>query len=998
MLRQKVFYRKTRRGRIMKIVREHYLRDDIKCGFPLCTDCHESTDPNIEEEEEDDYGMDIDEMGPRLKKAVDPFSQMNLLSCEPRKKIGRMFPNKHYLLIDTNIVLEQIDVLESLSNVIVLQTVLEEVRHRSSPLYKRLKDLIDDPSKHFYSFVNVHHMDVYVARNPGESPNDHNDRSIRRACEWYSEHLRAHKGLEILLLSDDVENRARAAGKNYRVSSLKAYAEAINDPSMMDKLRRKDDNSENPHLTHGRCIFPEHLSFKDVNRGIKEGRLHQGTFYLSSTNYLEGTVNVDSMDKPILIQGLSEINRSVDGDSVAVQLFEKSQWSAPSEVILEDEGADDQNEEEKENLDLLKKGVPKERKEEDLRPSGRVVGIIRRKWRQYCGILQPSIMASATKHLFIAAEKKIPKIRIETRQAQILKKQKIIVAIDSWPRTSRYPLGHFVRALGPIGDKSTENEVLLLEHDIPHSSFSQAVEACLPTLPWKISPKDEQERVDLRDYVICSVDPPGCTDIDDALHCRTLPNGNFEVGVHIADVSHFIRPGTAIDKEAALRSTTVYLTDRRIDMVPELLSSNLCSLRGGVDRFAFSCIWEVDPETAVFKSTKFHKSIICSKKAMTYEQAQITIDDPSNNEELAQSLRRLLKLAKILKKKRMDDGALILASSEVRFTMDSETADPIDVQTKAVYETNSMVEEFMLAANIAAASHIFENFPECAMLRRHPAPPPSNFDSLVKAGKQCGFEINVGSNKEVADSLNAAMDSKNPYFNTMLRMIGTRCMMQAVYFASGTIEEALFEHYGLAVPIYTHFTSPIRRYADIIVHRLLAAYIGADATYQELLDKKSTQNIANNINYRHRMAQYASRASVNLHTHVFFRNRVRDETGYTLFIRQNAIQVLIPKYGLEGTLYLPRNGMDFHFDESIPSQSSSGVTLTLFQKLTVQLSLDSTNVQHEKLILKLVHPVIKGFSVDPSAKVEEDQEEDAHDRLGKRKTLNVNEKKSKRKK
>lgn len=167
--------------------------------------------------------------------------------------------------------------------------------------------------------------------------------------------------------------------------------------------------------------------------------------------------------------------------------------------------------------------------------------------------------------------------------------------------------------------------------------------------------QDVAKRVDLRDITICSVDPPGCTDIDDALHCRRIENGNFEVGVHIADVSHFIRPGNAMDKEAASRATTVYLVDKRIDMVPELLSSNLCSLRGGEERFAFSCVWEVD-ENANIISTKFHKSIIKSKKAMTYEEAQLIIDDDSQQHDVAESLRGLNNLAKLLKKRRIEKG------------------------------------------------------------------------------------------------------------------------------------------------------------------------------------------------------------------------------------------------------------------------------------------------------------------------------------------------------
>merc|ERR1719471_820542 len=202
---------------------------------------------------------------------------------------------------------------------------------------------------------------------------------------------------------------------------------------------------------------------------------------------------------------------------------------------------------------------------------------------------------------------------------------------------------------------------------------------CLPDVtpekPWTITSRDEAERVDCRHLDICSVDPPGCTDIDDALHAVPLANGNYNVGVHIADVSHFIRPGTAIDKEAANRSTTVYLTDRRIDMVPELLSSNLCSLRGGVERFAFSCVWEIT-EDAEIVSTKFHKSIIKSRAAMTYEEAQNRIDDEKDQSSVTLGLRRLLSLSRILKRRRTEKGALVLASSEVRFTVDSETADP----------------------------------------------------------------------------------------------------------------------------------------------------------------------------------------------------------------------------------------------------------------------------------------------------------------------------------
>ncbi|KAK2185620.1 hypothetical protein NP493_229g01009 [Ridgeia piscesae] len=813
--------------------------------------------------------------------------------------------------------------------------------------YKRVKDCCTISDKHFYTFVNEFHKDTYVEREPGESSNDRNDRAIRTAAKWYQKHLQLcaedagiANEMKVVLLTNDTDNRNKAKAEGIMAYTVHEYVKSLKGSAdLIDRLAGLDSKP----------------------RGLKSGRYLQGTFQASRENYLEANVSVASREEMVFIQGHKNLNRGMQEDVVAIEMLPESEWSCPSSMILEDveEKADEETDQEDAIVKTKAAKGPK-------LPSGRIVGVIKRKWRQYCGILQKSVLPGGTRHLFIPAERRIPKIRIETRQAAALEGQRIVVVIDSWPRNSRYPQGHYVRKLGAIGDKDTENEVLLLEHDIPHSTFSEAVLACLPELPWVITDEDLAKRTDLRSVSICSVDPPGCTDIDDALHAFKLDNGNYEVGVHIADVSHFIRNGTAIDREAQNRATTVYLIDKRIDMVPELLSSNLCSLRGNEDRFAMTVIWEMTPNAKIVK-TSFMKSIIRSKAALTYAEAQMRIDDPTLTDDVTKSLRILNSLAKILKQGRIEKGALTLASSEVRFHIDSETHDPIDVQTKELRETNSMVEEFMLLANISVAEKILAEFPDCALLRRHPAPPVSNFDPLVTIAKAKGFTMKVSTGKDLADSLELAHIPSNPYFNTMLRILTTRCMMQAVYFCTGMVAPSEFFHYGLAAPIYTHFTSPIRRYSDIIVHRLLAVSIGADASYPELLDKNKTQHCSYNLNFRHRMAQYAGRASVGLHTQLFFKNRTVDEEGYILFVRKNAIQILIPKFGLEGTVYLveQKGASLFTYNEEENTQTADGVTLSVFDPVTVQISIDRSNIQHQKLRLQLVRPVISGFSVEP---------------------------------
>ncbi|NXS56277.1 RRP44 exonuclease, partial [Brachypteracias leptosomus] len=907
MLTSRTFLKRTRAGAVVKVVREHYLRDDIPCGAAACGLC------------------------PPQPAGTGPGTG---LEAQPSGAASNLCPGPHYLLPDTNLLLHQIDILEDpvIKNVIVLQTVLQEVRNRSAPVYKRVRDVIQNPEKHFYSFTNEHHRETYIEQKQGESSNDRNDRAIRVAVKWYNEHLKKienEEKIQVILLTNDRTNKEKALEEGITAYTCEEYIKSlIANPDLLDRLACVSD--EGKEIESGKIIFPEHIPLSKLQQGIKSGIYLQGTYRASRDNYLEATVWVHGdaeENKEILIQGMKHLNRAVHEDIVAVELLTKDEWAAPSSVVLHDDGQNEddiENEEEKENV--LKTSVNKDM----LRPTGKVVGIIKRNWRPFCGMLSKSQIKEARRHLFTPADRRIPRIRIETRQADTLEGQRIIVAIDGWPRNSRYPNGHFVKNLGSAGDKETETEVLLLEHDVPHQPFSQSVLGFLPKMPWSITEQDMKHREDLRHLYVCSVDPPGCTDIDDALHCRELENGNIEVGVHIADVSHFIRPRNALDEESAKRGTTVYLCEKRIDMVPELLSSNLCSLRSNVDRLAFSCIWEMNHKAEILK-TRFTKSIINSKASLTYAEAQMRIDSATMNDDITTSLRGLNKLAKILKKKRIDNG-----------------------------ETNSMVEEFMLLANVSVAQKIYDEFPEFALLRKHPAPPPSNYDILVKAAKSKNLEIKTDSAKALAESLDKAESPTFPYLNTLLRILATRCMMQAVYFCSGMDND--FHHYGLASPIYTHFTSPIRRYADIIVHRLLAVAIGADSTYPELTDKHKLADVCKNLNYRHKMAQYAQRASVAFHTQLFFKSKgVVNEDAYILFVRKNAVVVLIPKYGLEGTVFFeekdkPTPKLDYNHD--VPSLTVEDTTLHVFDKVKVNIMLDASNIQHQKIRMLLVEPKV----------------------------------------
>lgn len=964
----KVYVRSTKSGKVQKIVREMYLRDDISCSSQLCRQC-----PQAAARDAGGNGKHLLK-SPFTSPVVDQEVSPPVLSDKPAGT--KAFPQGHYLLPDTNALLNAMDLFEqslAFYDVIILQTVMEELRNRSLPLYNRLLGLTKSEDKRFYVFFNEYRAETFIQREANESVNDRNDRAVRRSVKWYGEHLAQSAGTTkvpaVVMLSDDQDCLRKAKADGLEASSLSDYVAGLEDGDKL--LDMVPDIRTGGFKKSSGFLYPEYFTMSKMMTGVKAGLLHQGIFNVSPYNYLEGSIKVPTFIKPLIILGRENINRAVNGDLVVVEVLPKEQWKEPSDKIIEEEavtqnenadneqGSDFVSERERKALQEEVKKTQSKNTEGRAQPTAKVVGVIKRNWRQYVGHIDPSSTSQSStqkrsqEHVFlIPMDKCIPKIKIRTRQAAELLGKRILVTIDAWERDSRHPVGHFVRSLGQLETKAAETEALLLEYDVQYRPFPKTVLDCLPPEghDWRVPTSQDdpgwRDREDLRGLLICSIDPIGCQDIDDALHARSLPNGNYEVGVHIADVSNFVKPATAMDTEASVRGTTVYLVDKRIDMLPMLLGTDLCSLKPYVERFAFSVIWELN-QNADIVDVRFTKSVIKSREAFSYEQAQLRIDDDSQQDDLTQGMRTLLKLSKKLKQKRLDAGALSLSSPEVKVQMESETSDPIDVKTKQLLDTNSLVEEFMLFANVTVAAKIYEAFPQTAILRRHAAPPKTNFDELANQLKVMkGQELRVDSSKALADSLDTCVEPSEPFFNTLVRIMATRCMMSAEYFCSGTQAYPEFRHYGLASEIYTHFTSPIRRYADLQAHRQLAAAIGYEAIHPAVRSRGRLEAVCKNINVRHRNAQMAGRASIAYYVGQALKGKQAEEDAFVMRIFSNGFVVLVPRFGIEGLIRLrdlatPEPDSTFDAEKyTLVTTGSREVKVELFQKVKVTVQDD----------------------------------------------------------
>jgi len=418
---------------------------------------------------------------------------------------------------------------------------------------------------------------------------------------------------------------------------------------------------------------------------------------------------------------------------------------------------------------------------------------------------------------------------------------KVLVNLGDWPDDTDSPYGEVIEVLGRPGEHDTEIHSILAEYGLPHE-FPYEVEQFAKTLDTSIKEAEIAKRRDMRDVLTFTIDPKDAKDFDDALSFRKLENGNYEIGVHIADVSHYVQPGTILEDEAYDRATSVYLVDRVVPMLPEVLSNNACSLRPNEEKYTFSAVFEMDDKARLINQW-FGRTAINSNERFAYEEAQHIIetggaqipkevsirgDAYSVSEDVVEAILTFDRLAKIMRKARMDAGAISFDKIEVKFNL-SEDNVPLGVYFKETKDANKLIEEFMLLANRKVAEYIGKK-KKTFVYRVHDRPDEEKLMALNGVISRFGHSIDLRDRKSINRSLNQLLeDVKGKKEQNLVDTLAIRSMSKAIYTTDN------IGHYGLGFDYYTHFTSPIRRYPDVMVHRLLQHYLDGDKPFSATL-------------------------------------------------------------------------------------------------------------------------------------------------------------------
>jgi ribonuclease R len=486
-----------------------------------------------------------------------------------------------------------------------------------------------------------------------------------------------------------------------------------------------------------------------------------------------------------------------------------------------------------------------------LSPEGEVVEIIKRAKDTFVGILEVS-----ENFAFLLSDNRvmtndifIPKSKLKGARNG----QKVVVRLLEWEPNLKNPVGEVIDVLGDKGDNTAEMHAILAEFGLPYK-YPEEVERAADLIDAGITPDEVAKRIDMRGITTFTVDPRDAKDFDDALSLRKLPNGLWEVGVHIADVTHYVRPGSIIEKEAESRATSVYLVDRTIPMLPEHLSNGICSLRPNEDKLTYSVIFQMN-DNAEVKHYEIAKTVIRSDRRFTYEEAQQVIE--TGEGDFKQEILTLDRLAKVLRNNRFASGAIAFDRVEVRFEIDDK-GKPTSVYFKEQKDANKMIEEFMLLANRTTATHIGKPGKglkaKTFVYRIHDVPNPDKLQNFSVFIKRFGYNLKTtGKNTAVSSAINHLLDEvQGKKEQNLIETLAIRSMAKAAYSTEN------LGHYGLAFDYYTHFTSPIRRYPDMMVHRLLERYL----TGGRSVNQQEYEELCQHSSDMEQLAANAERASI----------------------------------------------------------------------------------------------------------------------------------------
>ena len=591
----------------------------------------------------------------------------------------------------------------------------------------------------------------------------------------------------------------------------KDHSQAFNYKQIAAKLQLDDPSSRNQIIK----------KLKDLQGKGSIQEIDRGKYILTpSQNYYTGRVDIAGRGQGyIIVEDFEDdiyvssknLNKALNGDVVEVYVFKR------------------------------KKGGKTE---------GEITKIIERKRTEFVGtidVLENFAFVDVTDYKMYT-DIFVPKNKINGAKSG----EKVLVEMLEWPEKEDSPIGKVIKVLGMPGEHNTEIHSILAQYGLPYD-FPQEVEVYANKIDTSIKESEIKKRRDMRETLTFTIDPKDAKDFDDALSFKKLENGNYEIGIHIADVSHYVTPGNELDDEAYERATSVYLVDRVVPMLPEILSNNACSLRPNEEKYTFSAVFEMNQKAEVIKQW-FGKTVTLSDARFAYEEAQHVIENPNEEihripseisitdeeyvvkPEIAEAILEMDRLAKKLRTKRMRAGAISFDKVEVKFILD-ENKNPEGVYFKESKDANKMIEEFMLLANRSVAEFIGKQNPKKTFVYRvHDEPDDEKIAALENIIKRFGYKLNTKDRHTTATSMNKLLkDVQGKKEQNLIDTIAIRSMSKAMYTTKN------IGHYGLAFDYYTHFTSPIRRYPDVMVHRLLQHYLenGKSANEEEFEEKCS---------------------------------------------------------------------------------------------------------------------------------------------------------------